>query len=101
MLPGPRSDDTVSSFQEATAENVLKRRYEQVAKDEAENFDLEIRKNEVAVTPPPPEPIRLPRQDALSTRMNELAGMAKAGVVTEYLCDNSECRSRTKFTLGV
>ena len=44
MLPGPRSDDTVSSFQEATAENVLKRRYDQVAKDAPENCDLEIRK---------------------------------------------------------
>ena len=33
--------------------------------------------------------------------MDELAGRAKAGVVTEYPCDNAECRSRTKFTLGL
>ena len=47
-------------------------------------------------TPPRPERTRLPTQGAPSTSMDELAGMAKIGVVTEYPCDVAECCSRTK-----
>ena len=41
---GPRSDETLQSFQEARQDNALKRQYDQVAEEAAANCDLEIRK---------------------------------------------------------